>query len=199
MPPASSQNASAMKWVIRIGVVVIGLPSLAIGLLVAARFRPEHGHILAQTEIDRPAAQVFPWLSRPDLIQKWVGGLSEITPASPAVEGSEIGRRFHMLEFDKEENARTEMEMTITQFVPNDRLGFRIESLGDPVNGFTETAEYRLTGDGAHTQLTYDIHTGYRGKLPKALEPLITPAARKKVQQDLARLKSMVEAETAVP
>lgn len=187
-----------MKWVVRIGIIVIGMPSLAIGLLVAARFRPEHGHVFAETDINRPAPQVFAWISRPELIPKWVGSLTGMTLASPAPNGGEVGKKFRMAQFDKIDNATMEMELTVTEFVPNERLGVEIDSLGDPVNGFTETAEYRLSGEGARTHLTFDIHTAYRGKLPRALEPLVTPAARRKVQQDLTRLKSLVEAEPAV-
>jgi uncharacterized protein YndB with AHSA1/START domain len=188
-----------MKWVVRIGIIVIGIPSLAIGLLVAARFRPEHGHVFAETEINRPAAQVFPWITRPDLLQKWVGSLTEMTLDSPAANGGEVGKRYRMAQFDNVDNQTMEMELTVTEYVPNERFGIQSDSLGDPVNGFTETAVYRLTADGTHTHLSFDIHTTYRGKLPRVLEPLVTPAARKKVQQDLARLKTLVEAEPAIP
>lgn len=186
-----------MKWIVRIGTVVVGIPSLAIGLLVAARFRSDHGHIFVQADIDRPASQVFPWISRPELMQKWVGGMHGMTLISPASDGGEVGKRFRMADIDKTDNVTTEMELTITEFTPNERLGIEIDSVSDPVNGFSEAAEYRLTSEGSRTRLTFDAHTTYRGKLPRALEPLITPAARRKSQQDLARLKLMVEAEPA--
>ncbi|MGB8593600.1 MAG: SRPBCC family protein [Candidatus Acidiferrales bacterium] len=184
-----------MKWVVRVGIVVIGIPSLAIGLLMLGRFRPNRGHIVAEIEIDRPTAQVFPWISQKDLILKWFGGLSEMAEISPGTNGGKIGERFHLTEFDREEDVKLEMEMTVTDFVPNERLGMEIESVGDPDNGFVETAEYSLKSDDGHTQLTCEIHTKYHGRLPEVLEPFITAAARKKVERDLARLKSLAEAQ----
>ena len=116
-----------------------------------------------------------------------------MTLISPASDGGEVGKRFRLEDVDRTDNATTEMELTITEFTPNERLGFEIDSVSDPVNGFSEAAEYRLTSEGARTRLTFDAHTTYRGKLPRALEPLITPATRRKAQQDLARLKLIVE------
>jgi len=188
-----------VKWIIRIGIITVGIPSLAIGLLMLARFRPGRGHIHAEIEIDRPAAQVFRWISREDLIKQWVGGLSEITPESSAGESGAVGKRFHMTEFDREENARTEMEMTVTEYVPSEKLGFQIRSLGGHAEGFVENAEYRLSPALGGTELIFEIQTDYYGRLPRAFEPMITRAARKKVQRDLQRLKSLVEAEPAEP
>ncbi len=185
-----------MKWIIRIGVLTVGIPSLFIGLLMLARFRPNRGHIQAEVEIHRPAAQVFRWISQEELIKQWVGGLSEISLVAPGPNGGGNGTRFHMTELDKEENARIEMEMTVTEYVPSEKLGVQIRSVGDPGEGFIENAEYRLapTPDGSNLKL--EIQTDYYGRLPRAFEPLITRAARKKVQRDLMRLKTLVESKT---
>ncbi len=188
-----------MKWIIHIGIITVGIPSLAIGLLILARFRPGRGHIHAEIEINRPAAQVFRWISREDLIRQWVGGLSEITTISTGSESGEIGKQFHMTEFDREENAHTEMEMTVTEYVPSEKLGFQIRSLGGQAEGFVENAEYRLSPALGGTELIFEIQTDYYGRLPRAFEPMITRAARKKVRSDLERLKSLVEAEPAEP
>jgi uncharacterized protein YndB with AHSA1/START domain len=186
-----------VKWIIRIGIITVGIPSLAIGLLMLARFRPGRGHIRAEIEINRPAAQVFRWMSREDLIKQWVGGLSEITPESSAGESGEIGKRFRVTEFDKEENARTEMELTVTGYVPGEKLGVQIRSVGNAGEGFVENAEYHLSPVANGTRLRLEVQTDYYGRLPQAFEPMITHAARKKVQRDLDRLKAMVEAEPA--
>jgi uncharacterized protein YndB with AHSA1/START domain len=184
-----------VKWIIRIGIITVGIPSLAIGLLVLARFRPSHGHVHAEIEIDRPPAEVFRWIVQQDLLRRWVGGLSDVSQISPATDGSEIGKRYHLTAVDKEESTRTEMEMTVTDYVPDQIFGVRIRSLGNPSEGFTENAEYRLTAIPGGTRLTLEIQTEYFGKLPRVLEPLITPAARKKAQRDFTRLKTLVETE----
>jgi len=130
---------------------------------------------------------------------KWVGGLGEVTAMTQAPSGGEIGKRFHMIAIDRDENTRTEMEMTVTELVANQRLGVEIRSVGDPSGGFVESEEYRLSGSGGETHLTMEVQTTYHGRVTEALEPFITSAARKKMQRDLERLKKLVETESAQP
>lgn len=186
-----------MKWIIRIGFITIGIPSLAIGALMLARFRPGRGHIRAETVINRPQVEVFRWISRADLIQQWEGGLSEVSLISPASNGGGLGERFHLTQFDKEENARTAMEMTVTEYIPSEKFGVQIRTLGNPGEGFIENGEYRLSPAPGGTALTLEIQTDYYGRLPQAFEPMITHAEREKVQRDLARLKTLAESEAA--
>jgi len=70
-----------------------------------------------------------------------------------------------------------------------------VSSIGDPNNGFTETGDYTSAGEGGKTKLHFDVMTGYFGFLPRLFEPLITPKARKKVEQNFQRMKELIEAE----
>ena len=163
------------------------------------RLRPGRGHIHAEIEIYRPASTVYRWITQEDLLYQWVGGLSEMTLISAAPDGGAIGRRFRLVELDKEENARMEMEATVTDFAASERLGLQIRSIGNAAEGFVENAEYRLSPAPGGTELAIEIQTEYYGKLPRAFEPLITRAARKKVQRDLLRLKTLIESGPAYP
>lgn len=188
-----------MKWIIRIGIITVGIPSLYIGVLMLARFRPGRGHIHAEIEIHRAPSQVFRWISREDLMQQWVGGMSEISLVAPGPNGGALGERFHLTNFDKEENSRIEMDMTVTEYLPSQRLGMQIRAVGNTGEGFIQNAEYRISPAPDGSELVVQIQTNYYGRLPQAFEPMITRASQQKVQSDLARLKKLVESEAVDP
>lgn len=180
-----------MKWVWRIlaGVVALGLFAV-LGLYLAG-FRKGHGRNSATVEIDRPAAQVFRYMTNDDLVRRWVSGLEEIRHLTPGNNGA--GARLWMAEVY--EGQRVEMEFTITRFEPNRRLEFTVVSLGDSSAGFRETGGYTLEEQGGRTRLTLAATSEYHGFLPRLMEPFITPAAQKKLEADLTHLKQLVEAE----
>lgn len=182
-----------MKWVIRIFLGLVGLLVLAAAALWLARFRPGHDHIVAELQIDRPPAQVFRYLTDDDLVKKWVGGIVEIKPISTPADGGQVGRKLRIGEVYKDQ--RVDMEMTVTRFEKDRALSLYIVSLGDPKNGFTETGDYTLAEQNGKTLLRFEVKTTYFGFLPRLFEPFITPAANKKLNEDLQRMKQLLEAE----
>ncbi|HVS88285.1 MAG TPA: SRPBCC family protein [Candidatus Acidoferrum sp.] len=182
-----------MKWAARILAGLVAVVVLAVLALLIAGKRPNHGHIVREVAIDRPAAQVFRWITTHDLLKKWIGGLIEPRPESSPAEGSEVGRKFRIVETYKGE--RVDMEMEVMKFERDRDLLIRVASVGDLNNGFVETAEYRLTEADGKTRIRMEAQTDYYGYIPRLFEPLITRDARKKLKQDLNRLKTLVEAE----
>ena len=87
------------------------------------------------------------------------------------------------------------MEVVTTRFERDRAISIYVSSVGDPSNGFTETADYTLSDLGRKTRLRLDGKAKYSGLVPRLFEPIITPAATKKLNEDLQRLKSMAEAE----
>jgi uncharacterized protein YndB with AHSA1/START domain len=182
-----------MKWVIRILAGLIGLILLAIAALWLIGMRPGHDHIVAEVQIDRPASQVFRWLSDDDLVKKWIGGLVELKGISTPAEGGQVGKKFRVGEVNRDQ--RVDMDMTVTRYEKNRALSMFIASVGDPNNGFTETGDYTLTEENGKTLLRFEVKTKYSGFLPRLFEPFITPEATKKLKEDLLRMKQLVEAE----
>jgi hypothetical protein len=45
------------------------------------------------------------------------------------------------------------------------------------------------------TRLRFEVKTKYLGFLPRLFEPFITPAANKKLNEDLQRMKQLLDAE----
>jgi uncharacterized protein YndB with AHSA1/START domain len=180
-----------MKWLSRIFGAVVALVALCVAGLWLAGMRPGHGHNSGSVEINRPAAQVWRYLTDDELIKKWVSGLAEIRHMTPGVTGE--GEKLRLKE--GYEGKGVEMEMTMWRIEAPRRMEFTLEGLGDPANGFTEKAAYVLEEKDGKTRVTLSAQTEYHGFLVRLMEPLITPAADKKLAGDLARLKAMVEAE----
>jgi uncharacterized protein YndB with AHSA1/START domain len=185
-----------MKWVLRILGGLAALFVLAVAGLWVAGLRPGHGRLVTEVVIDRPAPQVFRWLTEDERVKNWISGLEEVRPVSAPADGGEVGKKFHLVDVYKDEHV--EMEMTVTKFEKDRALSILVSSVGDPNNGFTETGDYTLSEQNGKTRLRFDVQTKYFGLLPRLFEPLITPQAKEKVQDDFRRLKSLAEAEPLI-
>jgi uncharacterized protein YndB with AHSA1/START domain len=183
-----------MKWVKKIAKALALLVVIIVLGLYVFGFRPGAGQNSATVEIHRPAAQVWRYLNDDDLVMKWVSGLKEIRHKTPGVTGAR--NRFEMTE--EMNGRRTDMVMEITAFDPPKHIAFEISSLEGASPGFTETGEYVLTEANGTTQLTLSGSSKYFPFWVQLMEPIITPSAQKKLEGDLARLKSLVEAEPAM-
>ena len=183
-----------MKWVLRTVVALIGLVATVVVVLFLVGLRPSRGKNSVTIEIHRPAAQVWRYIIEDELLKKWISGLVEVQSSTPGKPG--VGTKLRLA--GVYEGRRTDMELTLTSYEPNQRMSFTIRSLGDPPNGFTENGDYVLVERDGHTRLKLSAQSQYYGFLPRLCEPLITPAAQKKLEGELARLKNLVEAEPAV-
>jgi uncharacterized protein YndB with AHSA1/START domain len=186
-----------VKWIIRVAIVTVGIPLLAIGLLMLARFRPGRGHVSSAIDINRPAADVFRRISQPELMEQWFGGISEITRIAPVGDTVRVGDRFRAFEIGRDQTSPANLNITVTEIVPDRTFGLEIESSGDPATDFTEEAEYRLSEMNSTTRVAFEAQTTFHGKLSQSFEPFITAAAKKKFQHDLERLKALVESAPA--
>lgn len=184
-----------MKRIKKFLKMLVLLAVVAVLGLYLYGFRPGAGVNSATIEINRPPAQVWRYLTNDDLVKSWVSGLEVIRHENPPTQG--VGARYYMEVRNQDELAK--MLMTITAFDPPRRIAFTLESAGDSSSGFTETGEYTLHDVYGRTQLMLSALTNYHGILPRLMEPFITPAAQKKLEADLARLKSLLEAEAPIP
>ncbi len=186
-----------MKWVIRVGIVTVGLPSLVIGLLMLARFRPGRGHVNASIEIHRPAAEVFRWISQPERMEQWMGGVQDIAVVSVPDPQEPVAEILHAVEINPDDHTRTDLKMVITDYVPREDFGLDISATGNPETDFAADTRYQLSENKGSTHISFESQMWYRSRLSEILEPLMTFAARRKFQRDLQRLKALVEAQPA--
>jgi hypothetical protein len=79
---------------------------------------------------------------------------------------------------------------TCTEYAPPKSLGIKLGVPGE----FDGQQNYRLTDLGnGRTRLEIAMSFRFDSAFAKLMEPLITPSARKKMDGDLMRLKSLAE------
>ncbi len=179
-----------MRWLATIGRALLGLVLVSLLVLVLLGYREGARRIQGTTEIARPPAEVWPWIVGEDHVKQWVSWLTEVHDLTPGQEGVGARRRWVMID-PTMNNQRVEIDAEYTAFDPPRVSAMRLDSPGM----FTGTGTYTLVdlGDG-HTRVNYESEFSMVQWIARLFEPLITPQARKKAIQDLARLKELAEA-----
>lgn len=148
-------------------------------------------------EIDRPPAQIWPWLTDPDKLTQWIAWLEEVRLAQPGDERG-IGAVAIFVMNDPRMKETAEVEARVLGFDAPRRLELELEA----AVGYTGTIHYSLepVGEGA-ARLECDGRYVFRPTLARLMEPWVTYRARRKLTADLARLREVVtgEADAAGP
>jgi uncharacterized protein YndB with AHSA1/START domain len=178
-----------MKWVLVVLGGLVGICVLAVLVLFAMGFRSGARENRALVEIACSREEVFAWISEPERQKQWVSWLVEVQDASPGVTGA--GRNEVWVMDDPNMKQKISIASEYTGWDPPNRLEMNIH-----MDGFFDgTQVYTLTDAGGKTRLEQFAETRYLHPFYALLEPLVTPAAQKKMVADLAQLKAKAEAE----
>ena len=183
-----------MKWIVRIaGGLVLVLAAGAVLLLIMGH-RANAGRAHASTEISASPAQIWPYLNEGDKLKQWVSWLVEVRVPDPTVHGVGASSVWVM----KDENnggALMQIVAKNREYAPPSHLVIQISVEGE----FTGENVYELVDLGnGRTRLEMDSRYRISNWFANLLEPVVTPAARKKMVADEARLKSIVESKAEV-
>jgi uncharacterized protein YndB with AHSA1/START domain len=177
-----------MKWVKLGAAVVVGALALAVIVLLVLGRRESAGRLQGAIEIDRPPSEVFAWITQKDKLTRWVGWLVDVRENGPVGVGA---RRVWVMD-DPNMKQRIEIISDVEAYEPPRRLRVRTSMPG----GFDGTATYTLVDLGqGRTRLEADSQFHFQHWLARLLKPLVARHARRKMHDDLARLKSLAEAE----
>lgn len=180
-----------MKWLLYGLVGVVGVVMLAVLVLLLLGGARGESRLQATVEIARPAPVVFDWITQPSRVQSWVGWLVEIrslTPGEPRVGSREVW----VMEDRNNNNRRMEIESEIIGLGKDRMLSARLVVPG----GFQGTVTYGLEPMGQdRTRLQYVGDYQFEHWLARLLEPVISRSAQQKLEEDLARLKQLAEAQ----
>ena len=99
------------------------------------------------------------------------------------------GTRFRDVFEDR--GQRIEIDAEVVTYEPNERLATRLRS-----QAFEATASQRVEERDGRTRVTAVIETEYTSRLARLMAGVITRHAQTRLEDDLARLKEIVEAET---
>lgn len=181
-----------MKWVIRIVGGIAGLLLLCVVVLLARGHRANANRVHASVEVNTTPDRVWPWIDDGDKMKQWVSWTVEVRPDGPQQTG--VGaRRISVMRDENNGGQLMSILGTITEYTPPSRLRYRLTSQG----AFQGDETFELTNLGSgRTRLDVTMTYTFASSFARILEPLITPAAEKKLGGDMARLKSLVESGT---
>jgi uncharacterized protein YndB with AHSA1/START domain len=179
-----------MKWVLPLAAGLLAALTVAAITLVALGHRANAGRTLTAVEIAAPPQQVWRWIEEPDKLKQWISWVVEIRtqPGSPAF--GEGAKRVIVMRDPNEGGALMSIDGVCLKSRPP---AYEELSLTTP-GAFVGAETYRLTAlDNGHTRLEVAGQFRYTMWMAQLMEPLITPAAQKKMDGDLAHLKTLVE------
>ena len=177
-----------MKWLKRVAMVVAALILLPVAALLVLDFRPGAGTMHASVDIQAPPEQIWQWIDDGSRLKQWVSWTEDVKPWSPQPG---VGAKRSMTMRDENNGgALMVIDSECTVYAPPKMV---VVKLNVPAV-FEGRDSYRLTDLGAgNTRLDLDGSDHFDSPFARLMEPLITMAARKKMEADLAHLKMLVE------
>jgi uncharacterized protein YndB with AHSA1/START domain len=136
-------------------------------------------------EIERPPGAVFPYLTEPDRLLRWVGGLRSFVPENgeKAEVGSRSRQRMRIAGRD------WDFEGEVLELEPEERLVVCIRG-----RGLRMTNTYVLEPTARGTRLAVDARTEFSRVFGRLLGGFVRREGQRKLETDLGRLAVLVEA-----
>jgi len=183
-----------MGFLVRVLKILLVLVLLCVVVLWFAARRGDRGYMAQEVTIDRPAPMVFRWITTDDLLRRWISDLVKLEktgPAGPAQPSSV----YRIDEFIAKR--RVVFEVKVIRTIPNQELELAVKSAVGSTDRYTGTAHFKLFPNGDYTKVEFTSQTDFQSLGDQIIEPILTYATQKKMQEDLTRLKLMMEAEPA--
>jgi uncharacterized protein YndB with AHSA1/START domain len=183
-----------MGFLVRALKILLVLIVLCVVVLWFAARRGDRGYIAQEVTIDRPAPLVFRWITTDDLLRRWISDLVKLErmgPAGPA-QASNVYRIDEFIA-----KRRVVFEVKVIRTIPNQELELAVKSAVGSADSYTGTAHFKLFPNGDYTKVEFTSQTDFQSLGGQIVEPILTYATQKKMQEDLTRLKLMMEAEPA--
>jgi len=135
------------------------------------------------TLIDKPVKDVFAFITNPANMSKWNAAVVSMKQITPGAVG--MGTKFKNV--GEMMGRRIEGEMQVVAFEPDSRYGFQMNA--GPVQ-MNITLTFKTVGTGTKLSLNAQRYTGAFFKLA---EPVMQGRIKSMMEENLARLKSVLE------
>lgn len=146
-------------------------------------------HFQASVEIARPVDKAFDYVADPENLPEWTGPIVEVRDVQKAAPERRLREGDKFTAVAKFLGRRFETPCEVTRYVSNRQFSFR--STGGPVpQEFTYVFEPTVEG----TRLTQSVEAE-PGTFFRLTGPLFEAAGRRQINNDLATLKDLLEAE----
>ncbi len=133
-------------------------------------------------DISRPPEEVFPWLLEEDKVPRWTSELDSYHVDGPLREGAHVVQTLSIA-------GGLKLDLEISRYDPPRGAESRAET-----NGVKLAIAYALTPNGGGTTLTQTLDAKASGITARMLIPVVQGRLEKKLTEDAARLKSVLEA-----
>jgi carbon monoxide dehydrogenase subunit G len=139
--------------------------------------------------VDRPPAEVFPWLLDADKVRRWMTGLVAYEPLEPG--SLRVGSRIRQELLVSGQQLR--FELNVAELDAPRRAVLRFDG-----SGFKAANEYAVAEAGSGSRVTWVISGDTTSFKAKLIAPMVQATLQAKLETDLARLRAVLEGEAAV-
>jgi uncharacterized protein YndB with AHSA1/START domain len=183
-----------MGYLVRALKFLVALVLTAAVVLWFAARRGDRGYIQEEVTIDRSAPVLFRWIVSDELLRRWISDVSKLERSGTAKGPAQASSDFRLEELIA--NQPVAFEIKIVRTIPNQEIDLLVQPPPpEPMESYISNANFKLFPDGDYTRLVFTSQTNYFSLSDRIFEPILTYATRRKLRDDLARLKVMVEAE----
>lgn len=182
-----------MDFLVRVLKVLLALVLASVVVLWFAAHRGDRGYIGLEVAIDRPAPMVFRWITSDPLLRRWISDLAKLekTGSAGPAQANDV---YRIDEFIAQR--RVALDVRVIRAIPNQELELAVKP-AESSDGYAAAADFKLFPNGDYTRLVFTSHSDFESFGDQMIEPILTYATKKKVEEDLTRLKLMIEAEPA--
>jgi uncharacterized protein YndB with AHSA1/START domain len=182
-----------MDFLVRVLKVLLALVLASVVVLWFAAHRGDRGYIGLEVAIDRPAPMVFRWITSDQLLRRWISDLAKLekTGSAGLAQANDVYRIDELIG-----QRRVALDVRVIRVIPNQELELAVKP-AESSGGYAAAADFKLFPNGDYTRLVFTSHSDFEGFGDQMIEPILTYATKKKVEEDLTRLKLMIEAEPA--
>jgi carbon monoxide dehydrogenase subunit G len=138
--------------------------------------------------VDKPPAEVFPWLLDADKVPRWMTGLDVYEPLDPPP--LQVGSRIRQELSVSGQHLR--FELRVAELEQPRRAVLRFAG-----SGFEAANEYTIEAAGDGSRVTWVIDgetTSFKAKL---IAPIVEAKLQQKLEGDMARLRALLAGEAA--
>jgi carbon monoxide dehydrogenase subunit G len=139
--------------------------------------------------VDKPPAEVFPWLLDADKVPRWMTGLDLYEPLDPGPPGVGSRIRQHL----SVSGQQLRFELRVAELDAPRRAVLRFEG-----SGFKAANEYAVAAAGNGSRVTWTISGDTTSFKARLIAPMVQAKLQEKLETDLARLRTVLEGEAAV-
>jgi len=139
--------------------------------------------------VDKPPAEVFPWLLEAEKVPRWMTGLEVYEPLEPGP--LRVGSRIRQELLVSGQQLRFELELT--RLDPPQAAVLRFEG-----SGFKAANEYAVSAASGGAQVTWVITGDTTSFKARLITPMVQAKLQEKLDTDLARLRALLAGEAAV-